>query len=427
MPRETRTVTLIRGARQLITLRGLDGPRRGADLRNLGLIQDGAVLIENGLIVEVGPTRRLENLALARQAEEIDATGCVVMPGFVDCSTQIASGPPRVLDRETRTAAKADENGRLTGSLLALARSVQDLSFRALQGLALGTLENAVRHGTTALEAKSGFGLTDAAEAKILRVYSTIQKKTIPIVPTYFCAHPTPGYDGRSGQYLDSISAKVLPQLKRRKLAEFVEVACGAQGFAPAQASHFLSAAQGLGFGVRLYAGPHAHPRSIQLAAEHNAASIDDVRCFQPEDAAVLAHSDTIATLSPGAFWGCEAEPRGIGKALIDRGVAVALATNYSSQGSASQSMQMTIALACRILGMTAAEAITASTINAAHALGRATRIGSLEAGKSADLLLLGVPDYREIPYHFGINLVNLVMSHGTILARRSEVKWPAP
>ncbi len=175
-----RNVTLVRGARQLLTLRGPSGPRRGSDLRNLGLIQDGALLIVDGLIREVGPSRRLENLALAREAEEIDASGCVVMPGFVDSHTHLVAGQARMSDYEMRLAGASHEAiAQAGGGALALARSIQELSLRSLETLATRALEEAVRHGTTTLEAKSGFGLTEAGEIKILRVHSALQKQPV--------------------------------------------------------------------------------------------------------------------------------------------------------------------------------------------------------------------------------------------------------
>jgi imidazolonepropionase len=411
---------LVRGARQLLTLRGPSGPRRGADLRNLGIIQDGAVLIADGLIREVGPSRRLENLALARGAEEIDASGRVVMPGFVDSHAHLAGGPARVSDYEMRLGGATEEQiAHAGGGSLAAARAIQELSPRTLETLALRALEQAVRHGTTALEAKSGLGLTEAGEMKILRVHAGLRELPVTLVSTFVATRVPP-----------EAAARLLPMLRRRKLAEFAEVRCDVgfeeAAFTPAQACRYLSMARELGFGLKLNAGPRSNPGAIAAAVEIGAASVGHVAKASERDATLLAQSATIATLMPGAIFYGETQRSATARLLIDNGAAVALATGYHPYDCPSLNMQMTMALACRTLQMTAAEAIAASTINAAHALRRAGSIGSIEAGKSADLLMLSVPDYRELPYHFGVNLVNLVMIRGTVLVERSEVKWPA-
>jgi imidazolonepropionase len=362
-----RKVTLIRGARQLLTLRGPSGPRRGADLRNLAIIQDGAVLVADGLIAEVGPSRRLENLALARGADEIDASGCVVLPGFVDSHVHLVRG------------------------------AVRDASPRVLKTLALRVLDEAVRCGTTAIEAKSGLGLTEAEEMKILRVHAALRELPLTLVSTFVAHGVEAGF-----------SERFLPLLRRRRLAEFAEIGCEAEAW------RFLTLARELGLGVKVGEG------AIALATSMGAASVDDVVEVAERDAILLAQSQTIASMSATVTFPAQAENCEAARVLIDRGAAVALGS-----GANPPNMQMTIAMACNAMNMTAAEAIAAATINGAHALGRAASIGSIEAGKSADLIILGVPDYRELPYHFGVNLVNLVMIRGTVLVERSEVKWP--
>jgi len=349
--------TLIRGARQLLTLRGPSGPRRGADLRKLGIIQDGAVLIADGLIAEVGPSRRVENLALARGADEIDASGCVVLPGFVDSHIRVV--------RE----------------------ATQELSSRALKTLALRVVDEAVRCGTTAMEAKSG-------DLKILRLHAALRELPLTVVSTFVAA----------GLPFE-LAERLLPLVRRHKLAEFAEIGC--------EDDAILAKARELGWGLKVSAG-------VALATELGATSVNVAEATE-RDAMLLAQSQTIATLSPGAAFQWETERTPPARMLIDNGTAVALAT-----GVHPVNMQTTIALACGTMNMTPAEAIAASTINGAHALGRPTSLGSIEAGKSADLAILGVPDYRELPYHLGVNLVKLVMIRGAVRVERSEVKWPA-
>jgi imidazolonepropionase len=342
--------TLIRGARQLLTLRGPSGPRRGADLRKLGIIQDGAVLVADGLIAEVGPSRRVENLALARGAEEIDASGCVVLPGFVDSHIRVVRGAP------------------------------PELSPRALKTLALRVVDEAVRCGTTAMEAKSG-------DLKTLRLHAALRELPLTVVTTFLAAEG------------------LLPMVRRHKLADFAEIGC--------KDDAILTSARQFGWGLKVSAG-------IPLATELGAASVSVTEATE-RDARLLAQSQTIATLSPGVIFQRETERNPPARMLIDNGTAVSLAT-----GVHPVNMQTTIALACRAMNMTPAEAIAASTINGAHALRRAESLGSIETGKSADLAILGVPDYRELPFHLGVNLVKLVMIRGAVRVERSEVKWTA-
>ena len=420
---------LVRGARQLLTLRGPSGPRRGADLRNLGVIQDGAVLIADGLIREVGPSRRIENLAVARGAQEIDASGCVVMPGFVDCLTYLAAGPARLMEYEMRLAgASWREIQQAGGGTVALARSIQDLSFRAVEAFAMRALEDAVRHGTTAIEARSGFSLSEAGEIKTLRVHAALEKRCapLPVISTLLCARAAPGFEDRADEYLDWACSHLLPLVKRRKLAGFAAIRCGGDGFSAEQAHAYLSAVRQMRFGLRVEASGGSPSAAINLAAELNASSVDNVAEASEEDLARLAQSAVIATLLPGAEFHLGTRPFASARRLIEQGAAVALASGYHPVTCPSLNMQMITALACAGMHMTPAEAIAAATVNAAHALGLAARIGSLEAGKSADLLILSVSDYREIPYRFGVNLVDLVMVQGEILVRRSEVKWQA-
>jgi imidazolonepropionase-like amidohydrolase len=314
-------LTLLRGARQLLTLRGPAGPRRGTELRNLGIIQDGAVLISDASIAEVGPTRRLENLSVARDAEEIDASGCVVLPGFVD-------------------------------SGVTLIRGVAEHSPRALQTLALQRIEEAVRCGTTALEAVCGPNLAEAAALKALRVHAALRELPLTLVSTVAFSGP-----------------RLLAAPRIRRLADFAEISI--------EDPALLSDARRAGWNLK------PHP---------------------------------VAVLNPlPSFLKQEGNPPA--RSLIDGGDAVALA-------SGGANMQMAIALACRAMNMIPAEAIAAATINGACAIGRSPSVGSLEAGKDADLLILGVPDYRELPYHLGVNLVNLVMIRGVVRVRKSEVLW---
>jgi imidazolonepropionase len=404
---------LVRGARQLLTLRGPAGPRRGSDQRNLGLLQDGSVLIVDGLIREVGPTRRVENLAVARDAIEINAAGRVVMPGFVDSHTHLVSGPPRLAEFEALIS------GEPSGPPVAASREIELTSGSTLERQALRTIQDCVREGTTTIEAKSGFGVSEAGELKILRIHAALHDRPIPVVSTAMVSAAFSG--GGPRDYL----TRLLPVIRRRRLAQFVDVEYEEDAFGYEECREFLRAARQLGFGVKLHAGQRSRTRAVELGMETGAASIDHLIYIDEAQTALLARTGIVATLLPGSVFYLGGERYAQARRLIDAGVPIAIASNYNPRTCPSHNMQMIVALACRAMRMTPAEAISAATINGAHALRRADRAGSIEYGKDADLLILSAPDYRELPYHFGVNLVETTIRRGEIIYNRAEVTGP--
>ncbi|MGA2595596.1 MAG: imidazolonepropionase [Bryobacteraceae bacterium] len=389
-------------------------PRRGIALGELTVIPDGAVLIRDGLIDEVGTSRRVEALKKARDADEISAVGRVVMPGFVDSHTHLVSGPARPY-QYSLDAMPAE----------AYWKPLQQTSRYTIEAQCFRLLDEFIRHGTTTLEAKSGFGMNERGELKILRAHAALNRKIPMLVSTFMGTRWLP--EGSSpDEYIHWMCEHMLPLIKRRRLAEFADIYCDSGMFSISQADRFLSAAGRLGFGLKMHTGQLANIGAIPEAIRLGVTSVDHLNNVNDRDIALLAECGVIATLLPGPvfFTGDGHYPPA--RKLIDEGAAVALATNYNPHTSQSQNMQMMISLACRQMGMTAAEAISAATINGAHALRRAGRVGSIERGKAADLAILDVGDYREIPYHFGVNLVYMTLKDGRVLCRRSNVQWPA-
>jgi len=411
---------LVRGARQLLTLRGPAEPRRGAALQELSIIRDGALLIEDGRIVEVGLSRRVENLALVRRPQEIDATGRVVMPGFVDCHTHLAWGAPSLDDYEARVAAAAPEPAHAPAPTI---QTLRNASAKRLESRARQFVDAMVRHGTTTLEAKSGYGLDARSELKILRVHARLDRAPLDIASTFLTPPSMPAaFPGDPSGYISWLCSDLLPAIRRRTFARFAGLRSGDRVFNMEQSRRYLEAARALGFQLKIHAGPHSARDAVRLAVEVGAASVDHPRDAGPADLDLLARSDTTAVLLPEAAFRHGSERCAPARQLIDGGAAVALGSNFNPGASSTCSMPTIVALACAHLGMSPAEAICAATFNAACAIGSDRVAGSLEVGKPADLIVLNAADYREIPYHFGVNLVNRTVKRGVTIYQEGKV-----
>jgi len=410
---------LVRGARQLITLRGSAEPRRGPALKELGIIRDGALLIEDGRIVEVGLSRRVENLALVRRSQELDVTGHVVMPGFVDCHAHLVRGVVWLDDRETRIAGTAEQPAR--GPEFTI-QGLRNASAKRLESRARQFVNAMARHGTTRLEAKSGHGLDARGELKILRVQANLNRAPLDISSTFLTPRSIPAaHAGDPAGYLAWMCAELLPAIRRRTLARFAGLRCGQGVFNMEESRRYLETARGLGFQLKIHASQCPPADAVRLAVEAGAASVEHLHDAGAADVDLLAHSNTMAVLLPGdTFHGNE--PRSPARQLIDGGAAVALGSNFNPGTGSTYSMAAIVALACAHLGMSPAEAICAATFNAACAIGSGPGAGSLEVGKPADLIVLNASDYREIPYHFGVNLVNRTVKHGVTIYQEGKV-----
>ena len=268
---------LVRGARQLVTLRGPGAPRRGAALRELAIIPDGSLLIEDGTIRAVGPTRRIENLAGARDAEEIDATARVVVPGFVDCHTHLISGPPRLDEYERRLGGASEaEIEAQGGGVRAGAAALRALPSSRLRHQARLALAAFLRHGATTLEGRTGYGRDETGEMKLLRAMASFEHTPAEIVPTFLAAHAIPAaFGGRVEDYLAWLTASLLPKIARRKLARFAALGCAAAGFTQEQARRYLEAARAAGLRLKIETFRRGRDGLLGLGVELGAASVE--------------------------------------------------------------------------------------------------------------------------------------------------------
>ena len=412
---------LITGCRQLLTLRG-PAPRRGKSLRELGSISDGALLIRDAQIAAVGSRRTIEKKNEAKRARKLDLGGRVVLPGFVDSHTHLVFAGNRAAEYEQRIpGATYEQSAKSGGGILSSVRKLRAADADSLLSRAAAWVHEFAAHGTTTVEAKSGYGLDAASELKILRVLHALRRhKWFDVVPTFMGAHVVPPeFKKRPDAYVDLLVHKLIPYLAREGLAEFCDVFCDRGAFTVAQARRILTAGRACGLTPRIHSEQLARTGAARLAVELHAASADHLEKINAADIRALAKSDVTCTLLPGCCFHLGLAHYAPARQLIDAGAIVALATDFNPGTSPTLNMQMILSLACTQMRMTPAEAISAATINAAYSLRRADRIGSLEVGKFADLAVFDVEDYREIPYYFGVNRCCVTLKRGEVVSCR--------
>jgi imidazolonepropionase len=412
---------------QLLTLRcssGKAGPRRGPDLKELGIIENGAILCLGGKIVSVGTTKdALRDPWLKKNRKkvlEIDCAGKVVLPGFVDSHTHPVFVSPRLVDFEKRIeGASYEEIAAAGGGIRSSVESVRRAGKGVLAKKVLDVLRDMATHGTTTVEAKSGYGLTIESELKSLEaIHEAASQWPGTVISTLLGAHVVPKeFQGHSQKYVELVCEQMIPRAANRKLAQFVDVFCDQSAFAASETEQIFEAAKRHGLSMRAHMGQLSET-ALRPFLRFNPASFDHMDHVNEDDIAQLAKHDTVATLVPGAnyFLGLKEYPRA--RRLINAGVPVALATDYNPGTSPTLSMPMAMSLACTHMNMSPAEAIAAATINGAWALRMAGRKGSLEPGKDADLAVFAVEDYREIPYWFGANRCAMTTMNGTVATR---------
>jgi imidazolonepropionase len=415
---------LITGASQVLTLRG-KAPRRGTSLSKLGIEKDGALLVSDGRILAVGARAKVEAHPAAKNAGTLDVGGRVVLPGFVDSHTHLIHAASRAEEYELKIqGASYEEIARKGGGILNSVKKLRAATSESLKARARGALEEFASFGTTTVEAKSGYGLDVASELRILQLQRELaQEQRVEIISTFLGAHVVPAEfrnkpDGAS-RYIALLLGQMLPEVASQRLAEFCDVFCDRGAFTRGESHKILSEGKRLGLAPRVHAEQLSRTGATQMAVELGAASCDHLEQVNAADIRALAESKTVATLLPGCDFHLGWKQYAPARKLIEAGAIVALATDYNPGTSPTVSMPMVLSLACTQLRLTPAEAIAAATINAAYALKRADRLGSLEPGKQADLAVFEVEDYREIPYYFGMQRCWMTMKSGEIIYMR--------
>lgn len=386
------------------------------------MVKDGAVLCDDGTVVAAGKQKDVLKHPLykknKRKTKTLDCKGQVVTPGFVDSHTHPAFIHPRLTDFELRTAgASYQEIAAAGGGIVSSVKGVRKASKGELSGQVKAALDSMLRHGTTTVEAKSGYGLSLAAEIKSLQAVRDAAKRWPGTVrSTLLGAHVVPKeYKTRRAAYLRLVTEKMMPEADRLELLDFVDVYCDEGAFTLAEAAKIFEAADAMGIYARAHVGQFS-PCSLDGLLYDGPASLDHLDCLDTAALRKIARVSTVATLVPGAnyFLGHKKYPDA--RKMLSLGLPLALATDYNPGTSPTANMQFILSLACTQMKLSPAETISAATLNGAHALMLEERKGSIEPGKDADMAVFGVKDYREIAYWFGGNLCEQVVVGGRLI-----------
>lgn len=414
---------LINHANEVLTFASeVKGPRRREQMSELGLMKDVSVLLDGDRIAMIAPLNEIEAAFphLISDAEVIDATGKIVMPGLVDCHTHLVHGGTREHELNMRLAGKSYMDiMNAGGGIHYTTTKTREASFDELYDKTFNHLNDFLRYGITTVEAKSGYGLDLETELKQLEVAKKLQEThVVDIVSTFMGAHAVPKeFKGNEDEFVKIIIEEMIPKVAQLGLAEFNDVFCEKGVFTPAQSRLILEAGKAHGLTPKIHADEIEPYEGAELAAEVGAISAEHLLVASDEGIEAMAKSGTIAVLLPGTAFFLRA-PYARGRLMVDRGVPVAISTDFNPGSSPTISLPFVQNLACMNMGMTMEEVLCATTINAAHAINRANEIGTLEKGKKADVLLLDVPNYKQLQYFYGMNHTDTVIKAGNIVVK---------
>ncbi len=419
---------LIHNARQLVTSASDKGPKRGLAMRDAGVIENGAIAIDGESIAAVGETHVIRAAFSARR--EIDAHDLVVLPGFVDPHTHLVFAGSRVNEFEMRLEGASYleilANG---GGIISTTRATRGATPADLMAVARRNLERMSVLGATAVEIKTGYGLDLETEIKMLEVIAQLDLDVpLTIVPTFMPAHAVPPeFRGRTDDYVEVIVNRMLPAAadwyRRSHFAKvgrpcFVDVFCEREAFSLDQSRRVLEVAKSLGFALKAHVDQFTNLGGVAMAVQLGATSIDHLDTITSDEQSVIAASTTVAVATPAATFHAGGRQFTDVRGLIDAGAALALTTDFNPGSSPCLSIPLVMAIACRYCRLTPAEALNAVTLNAAYAVGMGHRLGSIEVGKQADLLVSDLDDYRVLAYEMGGNPIRTVIRSGEVVRR---------
>ena len=408
---------IIKNATQLVTCSGFKA-RQGKAMSDLHVIDDGAAVIENGVITAVGKTKEVLKEFDETGFNAIDATGKAVLPGFIDSHTHFVFGGYRAEEFSWRLNGEDYmEIMNRGGGIASTVRATREASREELIESGRKRLDSMLSFGVTTVEGKSGYGLDEEAEIKQLEAMKELDRlHPVDIVRTFLGAHATPDdYKGREDKFIDYMTDSVMPQVSNRGLAEFCDVFCERDVFSVEQSKKLLLKAKELGLKLKIHADEIFPLGGTELAAELGAVTADHLLHASDKGIAELVKCGIVATLLPGTAFSLK-ESYARGRYIIDQGCAVALATDFNPGSCFSESIPLIFVLATLYMGITIEEAVTALTINGAAAVDRADRIGSIDVGKAGDVIILEFPSYKFIPYHIGVSCVEKVIKNGNLV-----------
>jgi imidazolonepropionase len=413
---------LIVNAEELVTLAGgTQKPRAGKQMQELGIICNGGLAIKDGRIVAVGKTSDVTKVFKAENV--IRANGKTVLPGFVDPHTHLVFAGSREDEFQMRVEGAYYmvilSSG---GGILKTVKETRRASAEKLVDFGFKTLNVMLEHGTTTVEAKSGYGLATKDELKILEAIKRLdQLHAVDIVPTFLGAHAIPPeFQGSPMNYVNLVIEEMIPKVAEKRLAEFCDVFCEKGVFSLEQTRRILVAGKNYGLKPKVHADEMSLLGGAELAADIGAVSADHLLFSSDEGIKAMADKGVVAVLLPAAAFSLMGGRYADARKMIEFGVPVALGTDFNPSCWV-ENQQLVIAFACHFMKLTPAEAITATTINAAHAIGRASEVGSLEVGKKADVIVLDVPNHKFLGYRFGVNLVDKVIKNGRVVVDREK------
>lgn len=416
---------LISNCRKILTCRG-PIPKRKAGLNDVGLEEGNCIASHRGRIVFIGNEQEFrDSFQLEEDALCIDGSGLIALPGFVDSHTHLPFAGSReeefVLRLKGLTYQQLSEKGL---GIQTTVKATRMASEEELIALCLARLDSMLLHGTTTVEAKSGYGLNLADEIKQLRALREADKiHPVDIVPTFMGAHDVPEeHKGRKSDYIDLLIHRILPEVKEKSLAEFFDVFCEEGVYSLDEARTLIHAAKKLGLKIKIHADEFSPLGGAVLAVEERALSADHLIKISEEGIRKISKSETVATLLPVVPFFLMQEKKAPARELIDRGAIVALASDFNPGSAMTESMLFVIQLAVLTMRMSIEEAINAATANASYALGRDKEVGSLEEGKKMDLILCEVPSYLFLVYHLGVNPIKYVIKNGRVSVRDGRV-----